>query len=274
VSRYCSKAEASVRANPFTRLGEGTRHAVSVSRVLLAPANLGAIPYETRIPLVGRLNSAHWQKSFQTHAEFVGLQNNRRAQARRICADGRCCSLRKWPRIFSPLGSRVSAQVRMSTVVTNCSRVAMGNTMPDLQASVMCSRWLDSSFTYKGRAVDVKQVGRKLGVRYLLEGSVRKSDTLVARKLRLGGRLSHQCLDCPTALSVKLITQIGQADFPFAIVADDVIVIRRTLDLQFSTGGWVRHYLFDACGNKRSHDGGFGNPLYTTSGVPVTPCEA
>jgi adenylate cyclase len=28
----------------------------------------------------------------------------------------------------------------------------------------------DSSFTYKGRAVDVKQVGRELGVRYLLEG--------------------------------------------------------------------------------------------------------
>jgi len=41
-------------------------------------------------------------------------------------------------------------------------------------------RWLfviarNSSFTYKGRAVDLKQVGRELGVRYLLEGSVRKS---------------------------------------------------------------------------------------------------
>jgi adenylate cyclase len=32
----------------------------------------------------------------------------------------------------------------------------------------------NSSFTYKGRAVDVKQVGRELGVRYVLEGSVRK----------------------------------------------------------------------------------------------------
>jgi adenylate cyclase len=41
-------------------------------------------------------------------------------------------------------------------------------------------RWLfvvarNSSFTYKGQAVDVKQVGRELGVRYALEGSVRKS---------------------------------------------------------------------------------------------------
>ncbi len=41
-------------------------------------------------------------------------------------------------------------------------------------------RWLfviarNSSFTYKGRAVDVKQVGHELGVRYVLEGSVRKA---------------------------------------------------------------------------------------------------
>src|SRR5712675_3660757 len=33
----------------------------------------------------------------------------------------------------------------------------------------------NSSFTYKGRAVDVKQIGRELGVRYVLEGSVRKA---------------------------------------------------------------------------------------------------
>src|SRR5258708_22690516 len=33
----------------------------------------------------------------------------------------------------------------------------------------------NSSFTYKGRAVDVKQVRRELGVRYVFEGSVRKS---------------------------------------------------------------------------------------------------
>src|SRR5216683_5036953 len=41
-------------------------------------------------------------------------------------------------------------------------------------------RWLfviarNSSFTYKGQSVDVKQVGRELGVRYVLEGSVRKA---------------------------------------------------------------------------------------------------
>jgi len=43
----------------------------------------------------------------------------------------------------------------------------------------------NSSFTYKGRAVDVKQVGRELGVRYLLEGSVRKA----ANRVRITGQL-------------------------------------------------------------------------------------
>jgi adenylate cyclase len=43
----------------------------------------------------------------------------------------------------------------------------------------------NSSFTYKGRAVEVKQVGRELGVRYVLEGSVRK----VANRVRITGQL-------------------------------------------------------------------------------------
>lgn len=42
-----------------------------------------------------------------------------------------------------------------------------------------------SSFTYKGRNVDAKQIGRELGVRYLIEGSVRKS----ALQMRLTGQL-------------------------------------------------------------------------------------
>jgi adenylate cyclase len=43
----------------------------------------------------------------------------------------------------------------------------------------------NSSFTYKGRAVDVKQVGSELGVRYVLEGSVRKA----AKRVRITGQL-------------------------------------------------------------------------------------
>src|SRR5246500_3538150 len=51
-------------------------------------------------------------------------------------------------------------------------------------------RWLfviarNSSFTYKGQAIDVKQVGRELGVRYVLEGSVRRA----AQRVRITAQL-------------------------------------------------------------------------------------
>ena len=51
-------------------------------------------------------------------------------------------------------------------------------------------KWLfviarNSTFAYKGRAVDVKQIGRELGVRYVLEGSVRKT----ADRVRITGQL-------------------------------------------------------------------------------------
>jgi TolB-like protein/class 3 adenylate cyclase/Tfp pilus assembly protein PilF len=50
----------------------------------------------------------------------------------------------------------------------------------DITTALSKVRWFfviarNSSFTYKGRATDVKQVGRELGVRYILEGSVRKA---------------------------------------------------------------------------------------------------
>jgi TolB-like protein/class 3 adenylate cyclase len=51
-------------------------------------------------------------------------------------------------------------------------------------------RWLfviarNSTFTYKGQAIDVKQVGRELGVRYVLEGSVRRA----GNRVRIAGQL-------------------------------------------------------------------------------------
>ena len=51
-------------------------------------------------------------------------------------------------------------------------------------------RWLfviarNSSFTYKGQTVDVKQVGRELGVRYVLKGSVRRA----GQRVRITGQL-------------------------------------------------------------------------------------
>jgi adenylate cyclase len=43
----------------------------------------------------------------------------------------------------------------------------------------------NSSFTFKGRAVDIKEVGRRLGVRYVLQGAVRKA----SGKVRITGQL-------------------------------------------------------------------------------------
>ena len=63
----------------------------------------------------------------------------------------------------------------------------------------------NSSFTYKGRAVDVKQVGRELGVRYVLEGSVRKA----ANRVRITGQLvdaSTGAIFGPTGLMVGSAT--------------------------------------------------------------------
>jgi len=52
----------------------------------------------------------------------------------------------------------------------------------------------NSTFTYKGRTVDVQQVGRELDVRYVLEGNVRRS----GNRLRIGGQL----IDAATAVQI------------------------------------------------------------------------
>jgi TolB-like protein len=60
----------------------------------------------------------------------------------------------------------------------------------DILTALSRMRWLfviarNSSFTYKGKAIDIRQVGRELGVRYVLEGSIRRS----ADRLRITGQL-------------------------------------------------------------------------------------
>lgn len=60
-------------------------------------------------------------------------------------------------------------------------------------------KWLfviarNSSFAYKGRKTDVKQIGRELGVRYVLEGSVRKSGNRV--------RINGQLIDASTGMQI------------------------------------------------------------------------
>jgi TolB-like protein/class 3 adenylate cyclase/tetratricopeptide (TPR) repeat protein len=60
----------------------------------------------------------------------------------------------------------------------------------DITTALSRIRWLyviarNSSFTYKGKAVDIKMVGRELGVRYVLEGSIRRA----SNRIRITGQL-------------------------------------------------------------------------------------
>jgi adenylate cyclase len=77
-----------------------------------------------------------------------------------------------------------------STPKNRCSKM-----VEEIITALSRIRWLfviarNSSFTYKGQAVDVKQVGRELGVRYVLEGSVRKAGQRV--------RITAQLIDALT----------------------------------------------------------------------------
>jgi len=84
----------------------------------------------------------------------------------------------------------------------------------DIIAALSRHRWLfviarNSSFTYKGRAMDVKQVGRELGVRYVLEGSVRSA----ANRVRITGQL----IDTATGMHLWADRFEGSLDDIFAL---------------------------------------------------------
>ena len=67
----------------------------------------------------------------------------------------------------------------------------------------------NSSFTYKGRAVEVKQVGRELGVRYVLEGSVRRAGQHV--------RITGQLIDTATGMHLWANRFEGKLEDIFAL---------------------------------------------------------
>jgi adenylate cyclase len=73
----------------------------------------------------------------------------------------------------------------------------------------------NSSFAYRGKAIDVKQVGRELGVRYVLEGSVRKSGNRV--------RITAQLIDAGTGTHIWADQYNRALDDIFA-VQDDLTI--------------------------------------------------
>jgi len=85
----------------------------------------------------------------------------------------------------------------------------------------------NSSFTYKGRAVDVREVGRELGVAYVLEGSVRRAGS----RLRITGQL----IDAATGGHLWAERFDGEASEVFALQDDItervVAAIEPTLEL-------------------------------------------
>ena len=93
----------------------------------------------------------------------------------------------------------------------------------DITTAISRLPWLfviarNSSFTYKGRPVDVKQVARELGVRYVLEGSVRKA----GNRVRIGGQL----IDTTSGAHIWADRFDGELDDIFALqdqVASSVV---------------------------------------------------
>jgi adenylate cyclase len=84
----------------------------------------------------------------------------------------------------------------------------------EITTAIARLRWLfviarNSSFTYKGRAIDVKQVARELGVRYVLEGSVRKAGNRV--------RITGQLIDTTTGAHIWADRFDGALDDIFAL---------------------------------------------------------
>ena len=69
----------------------------------------------------------------------------------------------------------------------------------------------NSSFTYKGRAVDIKQVARELGARYVLQGSVRKAANRV--------RITSQLIDTGTSAHIWADRFDGALDDIFELQA-------------------------------------------------------
>ena len=141
----------------------------------------------------------------------------------------------------------------------------------DLITALSRIRWLfitarNSSFTYKGRTVDVKQVGREMGVRYVVEGSVRRAGSRI--------RVSVQLVDATTGyhlwannfdremedmfvLQDEIIDKISAAIEPELGAAERERAVRRPPDSLKAWGlyqlGLNQMYRFTADGNREAH---------------------
>ncbi len=112
----------------------------------------------------------------------------------------------------------------------------------------------NSSFTYKGRAVDVKQVGRELGVRYVVEGSVRKAGGHLRMTAQLIDAISgahiwarnyDRKLEDVFAIQDEISTAIAAAMGISLLTEEQAISRRRSRDLSaydlWMRGNWTHN---------------------------------
>jgi TolB-like protein len=193
------------------------------------PIAIGSRAFEVLDVLVGRAGDLVSRDEFMaavwpaTAVEDTNL-NMQIAALRRVLDEGRADSscIQTVPgrgyRFVAPV-TRVAAEARTNVALPisgmpplpdkpSIAVLPFGNLSGDLEQDYFADgmveeiitalsriRWLfviarNSTFTYKGKAVDVKQVARELGVRYVLEGAIRKSRGRV--------RISAQLIDAST----------------------------------------------------------------------------
>jgi adenylate cyclase len=90
----------------------------------------------------------------------------------------------------------------------------------------------NSSFTYKGRAVDVRQVGHELGVRYVLEGSVRKSANRI--------RITTQLIEAATGAHVWADRFDRNFEDIFAVQDEIALTLATEMQVRFIEGEQAR----------------------------------
>jgi adenylate cyclase len=90
----------------------------------------------------------------------------------------------------------------------------------------------NSSFTYKGRAVDVRQVARELGVRYVLEGGVRKSANRI--------RITAQLIDARTGAHVWAERYDRAIEDIFAVQDEITLVLATEMQVRLTEGDQAR----------------------------------
>lgn len=90
----------------------------------------------------------------------------------------------------------------------------------------------NASFAYKGRAVDVRQVARELGVRYVLEGSVRKAANRI--------RITAQLIDALTGVHVWAERYDRDLSDMFAVQDDITLTLATEMQVKLTEGEQAR----------------------------------